>query len=138
MAGKTATPVLPDTYFDLVREFPLIRIRNDEHLTEAQAMLDRLLQEELDEGGQEYLDLLTDLVESYEEDHVPISDASEADVLRELMRANDLNQSQLAKTAGIAQSTLSAVLNGSRSLTKAQTIKLARVFGVSPAAFMPV
>src|SRR5437660_63002 len=110
MAGKTATPVLPDTYFDLVREFPLIRIRNDEHLTEAQERLDRLLQEELDEGAQEYLDLLTDLVESYEEEHVPIPDASEADVLRELMRANDLNQSQLAKTAGIAQSTLSAVL----------------------------
>jgi HTH-type transcriptional regulator/antitoxin HigA len=57
--------------------------------------------------------------------------------LRELIRASGLTQPNLAKKVGIAQSTLSAVLNGTRSLTKAQVITLARYFHVSPAAFRP-
>ncbi|HWG45374.1 MAG TPA: helix-turn-helix domain-containing protein [Gemmataceae bacterium] len=137
MAVKITPWVMPDTYFDLVKRFPLTHLRDDHHLDAAQKILDRLLQEDLDEGAQEYLDVLTDLVEDYEEEHVPISDASEADVLRELMRSNGLSQPKLAKAAGIAQSTLSAVLNGTRSLTKNQVVKLAKFFHISPAAFLP-
>ncbi len=66
-----------------------------------------------------------------------VYDASEADVLRALMQAHRLSQARLAKQASIAQSTISAVLNGGRSLTKAQVSRLARLFGVSPAAFFP-
>jgi len=82
-------------------------------------------------------DVLTDLVESYESRHVLIPDASEADVLRELMRANGLSQSRLATEVKISQSTISAVLTGARSLTKDQIVRLAKFFKVSPAAFMP-
>lgn len=137
MAVKTTPWKLPDTYFDLVKQFPLTHLRNDDHLDAAQKMVDRLLQEDLDEGARQYLDVLTDLVEDYEERHVPITDASEADVLRELMRSNGLSQPKLAKAAGIAQSTLSAVLKGGRSLTKDQVVKLAKFFNISPVAFLP-
>jgi HTH-type transcriptional regulator/antitoxin HigA len=137
MAPETVARSLPTTYFNLVKKFPLVHIRNDDHLAAAQEVIDRLLQEELDEGAEAYLDVLTDLVEGYEEEHVSIPDASEADVLRELMRANALSQPKLAKAAGIAQSTISAVLNGTRSLTKGQVVKLAKFFGVSPAALLP-
>jgi len=65
-----------------------------------------------------------------------IPDASEADVLSELMRTNGLNQTALEEKVGIAQSTISAVLTGSRELTKDQVIKLARFFQVTPAAFL--
>ena len=41
------------------------------------------------------------------------------------------------KKVGIAQSTISAVLNGSRKLTKAHVLKLAEFFNVAPAAFLP-
>jgi HTH-type transcriptional regulator / antitoxin HigA len=137
MAVKITPWVMPDTYFDLVKQFPLTHIRDDRHLDAAQKMLDRLLQQDLEEGAQQYLDVLTDLVEDYEEEHIAMLDAGEADVLRELMRSNGLSQPKLAKAAGIAQSTLSAVLNGSRSLTKTQVVKLAKFFHVSPAAFLP-
>jgi HTH-type transcriptional regulator/antitoxin HigA len=137
MAKKPAARSLPDSYFKFVRRFPLIHIRDDDHLRAAQEMIDRLLEEDLDEGGEAYLDVLTDLVENYEQKHVPIPDASEADVLRVLMASNGLSQPRLAKEVGIAQSTLSAVLNGTRSLTKAQVIALAGFFHVSPAAFLP-
>jgi plasmid maintenance system antidote protein VapI len=57
--------------------------------------------------------------------------------LRELMRANGLSQNDLAKKVGIVQSTISAVLNGSRKLTKGQVIRLAEYFNVAPSAFLP-
>jgi len=128
---------LPDSYFELVKRFPLTHIRNSRHLDAAEKMMHQLLKEELDEGGQEYLDVLTDLVEKYEAEHEQIRDASEADVLRLLMESNGLSQTRLAKEVGISQSTISAVLNGARSLTKEQVIALASFFHVAPAAFLP-
>jgi HTH-type transcriptional regulator/antitoxin HigA len=137
MTIKHVKQSLPDSYFKLVKQFPLTHIRDDAELDAAQQMIDRLLLEKLDNGAQEYLDALTDLVESYEDEHIPIPDASEADVLRELMRANDLSQARLAKAVGMSQSTISAVLNGSRSLTKVQVVALAKYFHISPGAFLP-
>jgi HTH-type transcriptional regulator/antitoxin HigA len=137
MSVKIAAKAAPDDYFKLVTRFPLVHIRDGNHLRAAQEVLDRLLGQNLSPGAQEYLDVLTDLIEAYEEQHVPIPDASEADVLRGLMHANRLSQPRLARAVGIAQSTLSAVLTGHRSLTKAQIVKLARFFHVSPAAFLP-
>jgi HTH-type transcriptional regulator/antitoxin HigA len=137
MAAKVAPKRLPDTYFKLVRQFPLAHIRDDRHLDSAQMMIDRLLTEDIDAGAQEYLEVLTDLVENYEDEHVIIPDASEAEVLGELIRANGLSQLDLAKKVGISQSTISAVLKGTRSLTKDHIIALARFFRISPAAFLP-
>lgn len=132
-----ATPRDLGTYLNLVIEFPLIPIRDDAHLVRAAGVLDRLLQQDLDRGQQDYLEVLTDLVEKYEEENVPIPNASESDVLRELMRSHGLSQNALKIKTGIAQSTISAVLNGERSLTREQGISLAGFFGVSPSAFMP-
>jgi HTH-type transcriptional regulator/antitoxin HigA len=138
MIIKTTARTMPASYFKLVKQFPLTHIRDDAHLDAAQKMIDRLLQENLDTGAQEYLDVLTDLVESYEDEHYAIPDASEADVLRELMASNRLSQQQLARQVKISQSTIAAVLNGNRSLTREQVITLAKFFHVSAAAFLPV
>jgi HTH-type transcriptional regulator/antitoxin HigA len=134
---KTITKTMPDSYFELVKRFPLARIHDGDHLAEALAVIDRLLREHRDAGAEAYLDVLTVLVEAYEAEHEPMPHAPEADVLRALMEANRLSQNALAKRVGIAQSTLSAVLTGVRSLTKGQVVKLAEYFGVSPAAFLP-
>ena len=100
-------------------------------------MLNELLRHDRDQGSQEYLDVLTDLIAAYEDAHAAMPDVSEADALRELMRSNGLSQTRLAKTVGIAQSTISAVLTGARSLTKGQILKLATFFRIAPAAFLP-
>jgi HTH-type transcriptional regulator/antitoxin HigA len=136
MALKNAVRMLPASYFKLVKRFPLAHLRSENDLIAAQDVIDRLLQQELDEGAQAYLDVLTDLVEAYEDEHEPIPDASEAEVLRELMRSNQFTQARLAEVSDIAQSTISAVLNRGRSLTKDQVVALAKVFGVSPNAFL--
>jgi HTH-type transcriptional regulator / antitoxin HigA len=137
MVVKSIARKLPDSYFERVKQFPLTHILDEKHLLAAQAMIDRMLKERLDRGEQAYLDVLTDLVESYEDQHELIPDASEADVLRELMRANGLSQLRLSAKVGISQSTISAVLSGGRSLTKEHVVALACFFHVSPAAFFP-
>ncbi len=137
MVVNSGVRKLSDSYFERVKQFPLTHIRNEEHLLAAQAVIDRLLKAKLDRGEQAYLDVLTDLVEGYEDEHEPIPDATESDVLRELMRANGLSQLRLSAKIGISQSTISSILNGSRSLTKEHVVALARFFHVSPAAFFP-
>jgi HTH-type transcriptional regulator/antitoxin HigA len=137
MPVKVADQSQNRSYFELIRAFPLTHIKSASHLARAQMVIDQLLRQELDDGSQDYLDVLTDLVEIYEAEHIPIADASEADVLRELMRTNGLTQSQLAERVQISQSTISAVLTGARSLTRDHVVKLARYFRVSPAAFLP-
>jgi HTH-type transcriptional regulator/antitoxin HigA len=137
MATQGRPGQLPDTYFSLVEEFPLVHIKNNRHLRQAQEMLNTLLQQNLDEGGKAYLDVLTDLVESYEDEHEPISDAPPQDVLRILVESSGLTQQQLAVKVGIAQSTLSALLRRVRPMTTAHMVKLAAHFGVPPAVFLP-
>jgi HTH-type transcriptional regulator / antitoxin HigA len=137
MAGKAGVRRVSDTYLGLVKRFPLIHIRDASHLDEALNVLNELLRHDRDQGMQEYLDVLTDMISAYEDKHLEMPDVSESDALRELMRSNGLSQTALAKAVGIAQSTISAVLNGSRSLTKGQILKLAKFFAIAPAAFLP-
>jgi HTH-type transcriptional regulator/antitoxin HigA len=126
---------MPDSYFKLVRRFPLTHIRNRRHLGQALQLVDELLQQRLDRGAQEYLDALSDLVASFEDEHAAIPDAPEADVLRVLWQSSGLTQTELAKAVGISQSTLSAVLSGGRELTKGHMLALAQFFNVAPAVF---
>src|SRR5579859_3023886 len=88
----------------------------------------------LNAGGQAFAELLTLLVEKYEEEHHEIPDASPLEVLRELMEANDLRQKDLAKEFG-TESIVSEVLNGKRELNKDHIEKLSKRFDVSPAVF---
>ncbi len=137
MAVNTTARRVPDMYLKLVKRFPLIHIRDEAHLNEALDLLNELLRQDRDQGTQDYLNVLTDLVAAYEDEHVPIPNVSESEVLRELMRSNRLSQMELAKAVGIAQSAASAVLTGARSLTKGQILTLAKFFGIAPAAFLP-
>lgn len=81
-----------------------------------------------------YAELLTVLIESYEEEHYPIHAASPAQVLQELVTANNLRQKDLAPLLG-TESIVSEVLSGKRPLTKQHIEKLSERFNVSPAVF---
>lgn len=133
---KPGPYALPDSYHEMVKRFPLARIRDAAHLEAAHGVIDGLLVQDLEVGGRAYLDALTDHVGVYEDRHVAIPPASEADVLRELMSANRLGQAQLAGEVAIAQSTISAVLAGTRSLTRAQVIRMAARFGLPATVFL--
>ena len=124
-----------DSYFELVREFPLVSIHSDEQLREASAFLDNVLCRELDKGVQEYVDALTDLIEHYEHDHVVIEAPSDAEILKHLLEAKGVSQAQVAVATGIPKSTISEILSGGRSFNKNHISKLARYFSVDVSVF---
>ena len=138
MPAEVAHRRLPSSYFQLIDQFPLTHIRDAGHLGEALAVLDGLLATRLDEGGQAYLGALTDLVEVYEDKEVGIPDAAPADVLRLLIEASGLNQTEFARAVRISQSTISAIVSGSRPMTLDHVVKFASYFKVRPAAFIQV
>jgi HTH-type transcriptional regulator/antitoxin HigA len=120
-----------DSYLELVLALPLAVIKSEEHLEAAQKVLDRLLAKgKLDDGEEMYLDTLSDLVASYEDEHHAIGPASDADMLRHLMEAKGVTQTQVSQEAGIAKSTISEVLAGRRPFSRQMIRRLAGYFHV--------
>ena len=120
-----------DSYLELVKAFPLASIRSGEHLAQAQAVMDALSsQGSRDHGEAIYLDTLSDLVGAYEDIHHAIEPASDAEMLRHLLDAKGITQTQLSKETGLAKSTISEVLSGKRPLSRRLIRKLADYFGV--------
>ncbi len=143
MADKRATTIrgvygkTTDRYLDLVRQFPLRPLRTAADLDAAIAVIDTLIdRHELTAPEQDYLDVLSDLVEAYEAEAVPMRPVGDADLLRFLIDQKNVTQVGAATGAGIAESTISEVLAGKRKLNRTQIAKLSRYFHVEPGAFL--
>jgi len=120
-----------DSYLGLVLDFPLASIKSAEHLEEAQRVMDELLARgDLDDGEVIYIDALSDLVATYEDEHYAIEPASDADMLRHLMEAKGIAQIQLSRDTGLPKSTISEVLAGKKPFSRRVIRKLAEYFQV--------
>ena len=125
-----------DTYLELIEQIPLRAIRSDRELDDAISLINELLDRpQLDEGEEDYLDVLGDLIEAYEEKVHPIEPASDAAMLESLLTDRSQTQVQVAAATGIANSTLSNVLHGKRQLTRDHIRRLAKHFQVDPGVF---
>jgi HTH-type transcriptional regulator/antitoxin HigA len=100
------------------------------------------LLEELDRKGNRMsaaerlmAELLTLLIEDFEERHYALKAATGIEALSELMEANSLKQKDLLEVFG-TPSIVSEVLNGKRKLTTDHIRKLGRRFHVSPEIFL--
>jgi len=125
-----------DRYLELVRQFPLRPLHSEAELDSAVKVINSLLdRDQLDADEDDYLDVLSDLVEKYEFLHHPIESVSDAEMLRHLIEARNLSQAQVATDTGISESTISEVLAGKRGLSRRNVGLLARFFRVSPAVF---
>lgn len=82
------------------------------------------------------IELLTLLIERYEQENYTIPEASPADVLRFLLERHGLRQRDVAADLG-GESVVSEVLSGKRKLNAAQIEQLSRRFRISPAVFFP-
>lgn len=99
-------------------------------------MIDSLIDQlKLSAPEQDYLDVLSDLVEAFEETAVPIKAVDDADLLRFLMENRQSTQIEVSKKTGIAESTISEVLSGKRKLNRSHIGKLAHYFQIEPGAF---
>jgi HTH-type transcriptional regulator / antitoxin HigA len=124
-----------DRYLELVRRFPLRPLRTEADLDAAVAVVDSLIdQNNLSAPEQDYLDVLSDLIEAYEAEAVRMTPVGDADMLRFLIEQKGITQAELAMGARIAESTISEVLSGKRKLNRTQIGKLARYFHIEPGA----
>jgi len=123
-------------YLELICKFPLRPIHSDEQLQQAIDVIDSLLgKEPLAPEEKDYLDVLSDLVERYESQKHPMTPVPDAVMLRHLIEAKGISQTELASATGIVHSTISEVLSGKRTLSRSHIGKLARYFNVAPSVF---
>jgi HTH-type transcriptional regulator/antitoxin HigA len=116
---------------------PLLSIRNEKEYSTAVKRLNELLDEiGTNEKHPLYtlLDTLGILINTYEEEHYPIPEASGVEVLRFLMEEHGLTQSSLPEIG--SQGVVSEILNNKRELNVRQIRALAEKFNVSAAVFM--
>ena len=111
---------------------PVTSEAQNDHYTEVLYNLER--RGHLSAAEEKYAELLTVLIEAYEEKHYPIRALSPVEVLTELMAANNLKQKDLAPLFG-SESIVSEVLHGKRQMNKQHIAKLSQRFNVSPALF---
>ena len=133
---STLTTLDEKSYGQLLRRTLPHVIRTEEECTRLTNELMRL-----DESGdlsleeKELAELLTVLINEYEERRYPLAKASPQQVLRHLMEARDLTQKDLWKVFG-SKGITSEVFHGKRSISKAQAKKLAQFFHVSVELFI--
>jgi HTH-type transcriptional regulator/antitoxin HigA len=105
-----------DTYLGLVRAFPLLSIRDDVHLDAAIAQLHRVLAiAERSAGEEAYLGALTDLIETYENQHIQIRQPGGVEMVTHLMEQHGLLQKDMDFAFG-NKAVTSAVLSGARPI----------------------
>ena len=130
-----------DIYFDLVREFPLRRIRSDREHRSALKML-RSVDARYPQPSQpviDYMDLLAHLIEQYEQNaglKLDLSGMTPGAVVRHLMKSNGLTVTALADEIGVNQGNLSGMLAGNREFSKAAIVGLSERFGLPADLFL--
>ncbi len=136
--GKTTRGSDVVEYQALVKSFPPRPIRDRQQLRETWAQVERLLAKaRRSHAEDDYLSLLSDMVEHWEVEHVKMPALRGIDLIRELLDENQLPQRALVDTFG-ADSIVSEVLSGKRELQRKHIEGLAGFFNVSPAAFFPM
>jgi HTH-type transcriptional regulator/antitoxin HigA len=78
--------------------------------------------------------LLVLLVESYEAEHYPMSEASPTEVLNHILEASDTKPADLVGLIG-SNTVVSEIMNGTRAINEAEAKILSDRFKVSPSLF---
>ena len=129
---------IPNTYNQLLALHPLRPIHNDVELAHATAIIDRLAGHALNADQADYLDVLSTLVEAYENAHDPLEAPTICglDALRALLDEHGMRAADLARLLGVHRSMGAKLLKGERSLTSRHLHILSERFKVSAALFL--
>jgi len=141
MAAKTDRQlIVADDYLELVKRFPLVPIRSAAHFRDAARVLDELSvidEDRLTRGQADYLSVLTDLVEKYEDHQDPVHGnfADGIEALEYLLDQHGMTASDLGRLLGNRQLG-SAIVRRQRQLSKEHVLKLADHFKVAADLFL--
>lgn len=114
-------------------------IESEEDLVQATALLERVLDEIGETPGHPLDSLARSLIErvtAYEAVHYPIGKLTGPEMLAAMMQHRPMSQQELAQSTGIAQSTISDLINQKRAFTADHARKLAAFFRVEPGVFL--
>jgi HTH-type transcriptional regulator/antitoxin HigA len=129
MSRTLADPV------EMIRRGAPRLIRSEEELTEyTRALLDLTAKPKPTAAEQKAINLLTFLIEHYETVRYSVPKGSPIEVLRQLLKRNDLVQSTLTIEFG-NKTTASQIMKGQRQFTRSHIARLSKRFHVSPAVF---
>jgi HTH-type transcriptional regulator/antitoxin HigA len=125
-------------YAQLVVEVLPTAIQNEDEYEIMLANIDELIskgEDKISPEEERLLETLAILVESYEDKYYPMPELSPNDFLKCLMQEREVKQSDLLPVFG-SSGVASEVVNGKRSISKAQAKKLAEFFKVSVELFI--
>jgi len=113
-----------------VAHLMVVRDKNDLDRMIAWAYELSLLVEAGDDEPRDLLEIITDRIEKYENEHYHFSDyVSPEDMMKHLMEKHGYSQSDMIDVA--ARPTINAILNGKRRLTRNMIERLIKKFHVS-------
>jgi HTH-type transcriptional regulator / antitoxin HigA len=128
---------LPTTYADLVAWHMPRPIRDKAEYENAVEIIDQLAGHDLNPDQDDFLDLLSDLVSAYEDEHVkPLRRIRGIDALRYILKENSQTGDDLAAMLKIERSVAYRILKGTRNLTADHIRILAKRFHVSGDLFL--
>jgi HTH-type transcriptional regulator / antitoxin HigA len=133
--GKMTLTIEKTIYGKLLAESQP-KVINDEHEYEdALKIVNTLMSKnELTPEETELLQVWAILIEDYEEQNYPMSEATPQEVLLHLMEVKEVRQVDLTGILG-SKGVVSEVVNGKRSISKAQAKALGEFFKVNPSLF---
>lgn len=137
---STRTQHVPEPHHDaweqLNQQFRLRPIRTDEELQIALKVAKSLfLRSSLTQEESDYLEILTQQIERYEQEEYRLPPISDGQMLRHLIENSGKTQAEVAAATGIAESTISEVLAERRTLNRKHITQLSRYFHINPTVF---
>jgi HTH-type transcriptional regulator/antitoxin HigA len=124
-------------YTDLLGEYMPHPIHSEADLETAEQAITALLSKpDRSSAEDEILELVSDLVSKWEDDHDVIPDVHGVELVKLLLAEREQPQRVLTPVFG-TESAMSEVLSGSRPLQTDHILALGRFFGTSPGAFLP-
>ena len=129
----------PQSYEELVRLYPPRKIRDAVDLENATAVADWISPRAENEAQLDYLELLGDLLDEYENRNQKSregEDSTPLELLNYLVEENDITTRELGKILGVDHSVAARILKGERKITVEHAKKLADRFKLRPEAFL--
>jgi HTH-type transcriptional regulator / antitoxin HigA len=125
-----------NTYANLLTQYQPKVITSESENSAAISFVEKLVHQSSKSLEEEtLLNLLVTLIEKFEDEHYPIPVSSPLEVLKHLMEAGDFKQEDLVGIIG-SRGVVSEVVNGKRSISKAQAIALGKFFNVDTGLFI--
>lgn len=125
-------PSIPTTYDALIAFHPPRVIHDKTEFENTTAIVDAMAGHKLTKDQDDYLELLSQIIEAYENEHVDAPKApSSIETLKFLLSENDMSGDDLADLLGVDRSQAFKILKGSRALTVDHIKKISDRFRIS-------